>query len=66
MAPLQIVLGEALGMVVEVISCTRTLADRVPALAPEAAQARLEFDRACARLHRLFENLLPRTRPSSG
>ena len=48
-APLQIVLGESLGMVVEVISCTRTLADRVPALAAEAAQAQLEFNQACAR-----------------
>ncbi len=48
-APLQIVLGEALQMVVEVISCTRTLSDRVPALAAEAPRAKVEFDQACER-----------------
>lgn len=56
-APLQIVLGEALGMVVEVISCTRTLADRVPALAAEAGQAKIEFDQACARAAELGRRL---------
>lgn len=56
-APLQIVLGEALGMVVEVISCTRTLADRVPAMAAETAQAQVELDQACARAAELGRRL---------
>ncbi|MBA8793133.1 FMN-dependent NADH-azoreductase [Friedmanniella endophytica] len=44
--PLQIILGDALGMDVSVIRCTRTLADRVPGLAPEVDRAAAEFETA--------------------
>ncbi len=44
--PLQIVLGESLGMAVEVIRCTRTLADRVDDLAAERERADAEFEAA--------------------
>ena len=44
--PLQIVLGDSLGMQVSVISCTRTLADRVGDLADQRERADDEFEAA--------------------
>jgi FMN-dependent NADH-azoreductase len=46
--PLRLILGEALGMEVAVIAVSRTLADTVPSLAPQAARADAELAAATA------------------
>ena len=47
--PLRIVLGDSLGMSVSVVSCTRTLADRVADMADQRGQADAEFEAARSR-----------------
>jgi len=52
---LRLVLGESMKMNVEVVATSRTLADRIPALGAEQAQA--EFDAAAARVTELATTL---------
>lgn len=47
---LRIVLGEALGMDVDTVTISRTLAGRVPALAAEADRGRQEYEAAAERV----------------
>ena len=51
--PLQLVLGTALGMAVHVITASLTLADLIPALAPQAGRAKAELEQARADAARL-------------
>ncbi|GAB3570271.1 FMN-dependent NADH-azoreductase [Spelaeicoccus albus] len=50
---LKIILGEALGMDVDAVTISRTLAGRVPALAAEAERGKQEFDAALERVTEL-------------
>lgn len=55
--PLQLVLGEALGMTVHVVVVTRTLSTSVAALAGEREAFQREYDAASAELRRLARAL---------
>lgn len=57
--PLQIVLGSALGMAVQVITASLTLADFVPAMAEQADRARAELEQARADAARLALTVVP-------